>query len=58
MKSLFSVFQSNMLSSIASMFENDIFREALISQHLAIYDAIMHRQPSTTKKLCINMFVM
>lgn len=50
MKSLFSVLRSNMLSSIVSMFDNDISREALMSQHSAIYDAIIHRQPSTAKE--------
>jgi len=49
-KSLFSVLQTNMLSSIASMFENDISREALMHQHAAIYDAIINRQPSTAKE--------
>lgn len=50
MKSLFGVLRSNMLSSIVSMFGNDISREASMSQHSAIYDAINHCQPSTAKE--------
>ncbi len=49
-KSLFSVLQTNMHSSITKMFENRIAREALMNQHSAIYDAIVNRQPSTAKE--------
>ncbi|MFT6388937.1 MAG: GntR family transcriptional repressor for pyruvate dehydrogenase complex [Cellvibrionaceae bacterium] len=49
-KSLFSVLQTNMLSSIASMVKNDISREALMHQHAAIYNAIINKQPSTAKE--------
>lgn len=48
-KSLLSVFQSNMLSSINCMFESEHARQALMNQHAAIYDAIMNRQPSMAK---------
>jgi GntR family transcriptional repressor for pyruvate dehydrogenase complex len=50
MKSLFAVFQVTMRSSITQMFESSIAREALLHQHSAIYDAIVHRQPSTAKE--------
>jgi GntR family transcriptional repressor for pyruvate dehydrogenase complex len=49
-KSLMTVLQINMHSSITRMFENQIAREALMNQHAAIYDAIINRQPSTAKK--------
>ncbi|MGH1486424.1 MAG: FCD domain-containing protein [Cellvibrionaceae bacterium] len=49
-KSLFTVLQTNMRSSISKMFENQIAREALMNQHSAIYDAIINRQPSTAKE--------
>jgi len=35
--------------NIALVEGNDISREVLMSQHSAIYHAIIHRQPSTTK---------
>lgn len=50
-KSFFSVLRSNMLSSITSMFDNDISRDTLMQQHAAIYDAIIKRQPGTAKEL-------
>ena len=49
-KSLLSVLEQNMHSSITQMFQNDITRDEIMNQHSAIYDAIIHRQPSTAKQ--------
>ena len=50
MKTMLTVFQVSMHNSISKMFENRITREALLNQHSAIYDAILHRQPSAAKE--------
>ena len=42
--------EQSVRTNILQMFENDITREELLSQHSAIYDAIINRQPSTGKQ--------